>query len=465
MKNIINKIPPVYQQPIRFIYYSLPDKIRYGRDFRDFYNFLDKSQYWDKSKLQEYQIHKIKEIIQHAYNTVPYYYKLFNEYGIKPNAIQDFDDYKKIPYLTKEIIQNNLKELVSNNYKNNNKNLLYVTTGGSTGIPTGFYIDKKFELIREWAFVTHIWKRVGYDINKVNKCVILRGNIPFNGLYEYKNRELILSSYKLTEENMINYINLINKFNPDFIQAYPSSIYILSNYINENKIIINCKNLKCILCASENLYEFQRKEIENAFNVKVFSFYGHTEHACIGGECEYSNYYHLQSEYGYTELINENGQEVTEEDEIGEIVATGFNNYVVPFIRYKTMDLAVNTNKTCTCGRNYKLIKKVEGRLQELLITFTGRYISMTAINMHSNIFDNVQQFQFYQDTPGVCIFNIVKKPNYTEKDEKIIYRELKKKLGDDMQLIIKYVDNIPRTKSGKYRFLIQKLDIKYGDR
>ena len=162
------------------------------------------------------------------------------------------------------------------------------------------------------------------------------------------------------------YLDLIKKFDPDFIQAYPSSISVVSDYIIENKLNFRWKNLKAIICASENIYDFQRFKIEQAFGVRVYSFYGHSEKACIGGECEKSNYYHLQREYGYTEL------NATKEDEVSEIVATGFNNYAMPFIRYKTCDMAINTNEACSCGRNYKLIKRVEGRKQDYFIDKNG---------------------------------------------------------------------------------------------
>lgn len=129
------------------------------------------------------------------------------------------------------------------------------------------------------------------------------------------------------------------------------------------------------------------------------------------------------------------------ETELGEIIATGFNNFAMPFIRYRTMDLAIPSYSKCECGRNYSLLRKIEGRLQELIITKTGRLISMTAINMHSDVFDNIQQFQFYQDKKGEVIFNIVRKTTYSDRDTEYIRKELYNKLGDDVNLGICFVD------------------------
>ena len=223
-------------------------------------------------------------------------------------------------------------------------------------------------------------------------------------------------------------------------------------------------SIKAILAGSENVYPHQRKLVEEVFNCRLFSHYGHSEQACLAGECEKSTDYHIFWQYGYAELLNDKGRPVSHEGEAGEIVATSFDNFAMPFIRYKTMDIAENTLRTCSCGRNCRLVSRIKGRLQEVLTTKSGRYISMTAINMHSDVFDNLYQFQFYQDDPGYCIFYAVKRPGFTDADEKKIILELKKKLGEELGLRIQYVHEIPRTASGKYRFLIQKLPILFTE-
>ncbi len=105
-------------------------------------------------------------------------------------------------------------------------------------------------------------------------------------------------------------------------------------------------------------------------------------------------------------------------------------------------------------------LEKITGRSHEIIVSGQGRQISMTAINMHSNVFDNVQQFQFYQEKIGEVIFHIIKKSTYTEADSEYIRIELLKKLGDDFNLVIRPVEKIPCTKSGKFRFLVQKMAV-----
>lgn len=466
MRNLIRKVPSWIKKPIKYVYGLIPYEKRMGKVFWDTYNFLQESQWWSKEKLEEYQMTELEKLLKHAYENVPYYRRVFDERGLRPKDIQDFYDLKKIPFLTKEIVQNNLEDLVAQNYPKSN--LQYITTAGSTGIPLGFYLDKNTTGAKEWAFILNQWKRVGFKIG--DKSVVLRGNVVKSAnkgkLWEYDsaNKNLILSSYHITDKKLAEYIEKIREFRPDFVQAYPSAITILARLMKENNIK-NFPSVKAILCGSENLYSWQRKLLEEVFQCRIYSWYGHAEECCLAGECEKSNYYHIFSEYGYTELIGKDGKQVNEENKLGEIVATGFNNYACPFIRYRTMDMAIKGKNHCNqCGRQFQLLKKIEGRIQEMILTKTNRYISMTAINMHSDVFDNIKQFQFFQEEKGKVFFNIIKKNSYTEKDTEYIYRELNKKLGNDMDLIIHFVDHIPRTKNGKYRFLIQKLPINLGD-
>lgn len=430
------------------------------------YRLLKKSQWWTKEQLADYQMQRLGKLLNHAYENVPYYKEVFDERGLKPKDIQDFSDLQKLPFLTKEIIRDNLNDFKARNYPADK--FEYVTTAGSTGIPLGFYYEKGDSRAIEWAFIKLLWEQVGYRFR--DKCIILKGNVVTSaskGKFWEKTlfgRWLILSSYHMTDENLPKYIEKIREFRPRFIQAFPSAISILARFMKKNRIE-PFSSVKAVLCGSENMYPGQRELLEEVLQCRVYTWYGHAERAVLAGECEQSTYYHVSPEYGITELVREDGSQISNDKETGIIVGTGFTNYAMPLIRYKTDDLAIKANGVCTCNREYPLLKKVEGRwLQEFIITKNNRPISITAINMHSDVFDNVEQFQFYQDRKEEVVFNIVRRGTYTDRDTEYIKRELIKKLGDDINLIIRFVDHIPRTERGKYNFLIQKLPIEFGE-
>ncbi len=461
-------LPYSFKQSLKYAYGAIPYNIRYGEVFRETYKFLQESQWWSRERLEEYQLEQLSKLLDHAYANVPYYRKVFDERGLKPKDIQDFKDLQQLPYLTKEIIQENLPGLVARNYPKSK--LQYVTTGGSTGIPLGFYYEKGVSNAKEWAFMTMQWNRVGYQFG--DKCVVLRGNVVERAskgkFWEYDpiNKNLILSSYHMTDETLPKYIARIREFKPDFIQAYPSAITILARFIKENNIE-PFPTVKAILCGSEKLYAWQRQLLVEAFQSLVYSWYGHTEMAALAGECEKSICYHVFPEYGFVELIGKDGKPVTDEDQMGEIVATGLNNFICPLIRYRTMDLASPTNNKCDCGRNYPLLKKVEGRLQELVVTEDKRLVTLTALifAQHFQAFSKVKEMQLVQEKEGMLTVRIVKNAGYLDSDEYEILSKMQRAVGSGLDVNFEYADFIPRTQSGKYRFLIQKLPIKFGDK
>ncbi|HTY18866.1 MAG TPA: phenylacetate--CoA ligase family protein [Myxococcota bacterium] len=445
--------------------YLLPPRFRFGRYDEAMFRLLQESQWWPRERIEAYQNEQLRRLIDHAYRNVPYYRRVFDERGLSPGQIQDASDLPKLPYLTKEILRDNLPDLTAQNWPAARRQ--YVTTGGSTGVPVGFYNDREQSSPLEDAHILSIWGRVGYHYG--DGSIQLRGAVVDSAergkpwLYLPRTRRLVLSSYHLTDEYMPSYVEKIRASGFRFIEAYPSAIAILARFMLERKIE-PIRSVEVVLCGSENLYAWQREAIEQAFRCRTFGFYGHSERAALSAECERNADYHVVPEYGVTELIGEDGRSVSGDGQIAEVIATGFSNWVTPFIRYRTADRAVVRAGTCACGRQHQLLAGIDGRLQELIVTGKGRLISMTALNMHSDVFDEVAQFQFFQDTPGLVVFNVVRKPSYTEESTARIRKALLAKLGDDVELRVESVPEIPRTVSGKQRFLIQKLPLKFGD-
>ena len=467
LKKIAKSLPYPLQKSIKYIYGVVPPRFRYGKVFWDTYNFLQESQWWSKEKLEEYQMEQLTKLLNHAYKNVPYYTKVFNERGLKPKSIQCLEDLRKLPHLTKEIVRNNLDDLIAQNYSK--LKLQYYTTGGSAGIPLRSYHEKGVSSAKELAFMLTQWNRVGFKFD--SRCVVLRGNIVKSAakgkFWEYDpiNKNLILSSYHLTDENIPEYIKRIRGFKPDFIQAYPSVITILAKFMKEHNIE-PFPSVMALLCGSESLYTWQRKLLEEVFQCRVYSWYGHSEQAVLAGECEKSIHYHIFPEYGFVELIDKNGDLVIIEDELGEIVATSFSNFICPLIRYRTMDSAMLTNTKCECGRNYPLIKKIEGRLQDFVVTKDKRYITLTALifAQHFDSFFRIKEMQIIQEKEGEIKVKIIKSSQYSDKDEDEIISKIGKAVGYGLNIKFDYVDYIARTNSGKHRFLIQKMPIKFSD-
>jgi phenylacetate-CoA ligase len=421
-------------------------------------DFLRKADTWTVDQIADYQLRELQRIIQYAYDQTSGYRMAFDRYGVSPELLGNLEDLCRFPFIEKETIRDHLEEF---SVPMNNRT--YVTTGGSTGIPLGLYRDPQ-AFHKELASKAHQYYRVGW--REGERQMVMRGlpiDTPDHIIVVPEFYELRCSSYHLTPDQMERYRQRAWEYAPDWLRCYPSSGHLFARWLKETGKPF--PPLKGILCASENLYDFQKRLISQVFKTRVFSHYGHYELAVLAGFCEHTDLYHVLPQYGYAELIGHDNRPVTVPGQMGEIVGTSFIMLATPLIRYRTRDFAVLKGWGCSaCGRPYQLWERVEGRLQEFILTHTGRYISMTAMNFHDDIFDHLKQFQFYQKERGRVTFQYIPKPSCNEAILQKIVQRLYDKLGEDIELQLQAVEGISLTSRGKHRFLIQKLQLNLGD-
>jgi len=459
---LYKSLPQPLRNIIGYAYRAVPLSVRYGKTYTYYKNLLQHSPYWNDDKKVDFVFRKLKETLISAYENTEFYKKQFDLVGFDPYTFEEMKQFRKIPLIDKLDLRKNKQEIKNRSVPE--KDLLYVTTGGTTGIPVELYYVKGNERSREFVFMTEQWKRIGYKTG--DKIAVIRGTVVDEKgnktLFKYepvKNR-LFLSTFDLYEKNFGIFVEKLHKFKPKFIHTYPSAIAVFAKYVKQNNI--EFPSLQGIFCSSEQFFEGQRELIESAFKTKIYSWYGHSEYATLAGECEVNTDYHVFFEYGYTELINEKGNVITEPGVQGEIVGTSFEMKGYPIIRYKTGDFAEWVEGKCSCGRNYQLMRNVQGRWhQEMIVTKLASTISLTALNMHTDLFDHVIQYQFHQKEKGKVKLKIIKSDRFTAKDEEKILKSFNMKFKNLVDFSVEYVVEIPRTQRGKHRFLIQELDLK----
>jgi phenylacetate-CoA ligase len=337
----------------------------------------------------------------------------------------------------------------------------YVTTGGSTGVPVGFYQSVNLRGV-ERAFFRFQWKP--YGVTPSDLSVVLRGAYVGSEAkpirYFVRVHEWHLSIYQMTAARIPQYVRFINDVRPAFIQAYPSAVVPLAQYVLDNGLCM-AGSLKAIMCGSENLYPNQKRLIENAFGVPVHSWYGQAEKVCLAVGEPGQEGLNVLPLYGLTELVSPTGGEASDRGASGEIVATSFWNDIVPFIRYKTGDIGIADDQdSASLYPTARRLERVEGRIHEYIVTGRGRVISMTAINMHDDIFDGIAYFRFYQDAPGHVELRVVPNAKFDRDLLSQIGTRIKAKLGDDCTVSVQCVDSLDRTSSGKFRFIEQHLSV-----
>jgi phenylacetate-CoA ligase len=332
---------------------------------------------------------------------------------------------------------------------------LYITTGGSTGVPVGFYLQRGISRPKEQAFLEAMWRRGGYFDGA--RLALLRGHVTTSkadgriSSYDATRDWLMLSSYHLTPERLDDYLAEFEKFKPDLLYVYPSSALRLAEFLQAAGKRWPAP-LRGVLCGSERLTEPQRKLLEAVFGCRAYSWYGHSERAVLAAEGRSSNHYYFVPQYGFAEF----GPPTSEG--LREVIGTSFHNLVMPLIRYRTGDYVRLVDEQEPHEFPVPAASEIAGREQEFLVTGTGRKISLTAFNMHDAIFDHLYAVQFYQEQPGFAEFRYIPGPQFHSSRLSSIEAGIRRKLGDDFRLELKAVKEVEKTPAGKHKWMVSKL-------
>ena len=420
-------------------------------------SYLERSQWWSKDDLLTFQTQRLRQLIHHAYDNVPYYHDLFRSLGLLPADISTVDDLKKIPVLTKNEVRSSPERFLATGV--NTSVLIRETTSGSSGKVFTYFIDRnalsisRSSDLRAWGFSGY---RVGDRITTLAGSSLLSKNMSLYMRLRFAfSRNLPLSSYNLDQDRLQNYLNLIRKFKPMFIRGYPSSVAILAEYIQQTGQ--DSIPLQGVMTTAETLSPRQRKIITEVFNCPVFDQFGCNDggaHAC---ECDRHEGYHIAMERSVHEFLDD-GSEPVSPGENGHIILTDLWNYAMPLIRYDAGDMAIPTERTCSCGRGLPMIAQVTGRTIEQIAVNGGRVIPalpMTDIFDQGRLATHIIDYQVIQEGIERFVVNIVMDKRDTPSLQHDVTTFFSCHLGYEVEVIINIVETLPRTEADKRKIFL----------
>lgn len=439
-------------QPLKSLvghtYRALPRRWRYGAAYERFLAQARAVETWDQSTIEQYQISALRESLIAAANA-PLYSRRFVEMGLDPRKFESLEQLAQYPQLTKSDLLKHREELVNPAIPVSQG--LYLTTGGSSGVPVGFYLQRGVSRPKEQAYVDVQWSRRGYCPG--DRVAVIRGGVTSsrgNGpiyFHDATRNWLILSSYHLTMDRFPEYLSALRRFRPRHLHAYPSAALFLARGLEETGTRLGFP-LTSTLCGSEKLSAEAQAYLERVLDARVFHWYGHSERVLLAGQGRHSNHLYFAPTYGFVEFgeVNADGNR--------EIIGTSFHNELMPLIRYRTGDYARCPQKPV--GELPMIeIEAVVGREYEFLVSAGGRKISLTAINMHDRIFDGLIAVQFFQEYPGVVEFRYQAGETWSDSALAAMRVGLQRKLGDDFTLLLQQVVEVQKTSAGKHMWLV----------
>lgn len=459
LQSLYNKAPYHLQSILLNLYALRIQKERYGKPFARAFEDLQKTQWYSPEQIHQYQFKRLQAIVKHAYDTVPFYRKRYDEHGVRPEDIKELSDISRLPLLSREDVRNAGNQLISKRYSK--KQLIHGHTSGTTGSPLSCYWDKQtcvYNNAIDWR--QKLWGGVHYGEGIA--LFLGRTIVPTNKKkppfwqHDRIHNMLWMSSFHLSEEYLPYYLKKLNKFQPAAIEGYPSTAYILARYL---KKIGKKLPLKAVFTSSESLLPFQRFLIEESFQAPLYDFYGMAERVAFATQCPEWHEYHLSFEFAINEITDTYGNPL-ETGKEGYLVGTSLLNYGMPFIRYRTSDVTAIDATQCSCGRYMPRFKGVTTKDEDIVVTPEGKLVSSSVLTHPFKPLDAVQESQIVQEKIDLLHIKIVRRENYTEKDSTHLIAALRERVGPTMRIELEFVENISRTKAGKFRWVISKIPL-----
>ncbi len=416
--------------------------------WKKYASFLHDSQWWSENDLRDYQEKELRRIIQLAHAHVPFYRGAMEVFHVKPKNIQTLDDLDQMPFVEKDMLRKRAMDFLST--KSLSPALYKCHTSGTTGTPLTLYRDLR-NVGFEYAMLRR--QRLWAGLGDGERYATLKGEVlPPKRIDQQKfwqmniaENKLVMSSYHISEQNVQQYVDALDKYQPVAIDGYPSSIYTLAKLMLQRGLMFP---MKAILTSSETLAPEQKGIIETVFQCRVFDYYGMAERIAAIHTCEFGSY-HVVPEYSIVEFVRNGALG----DGFVEIVGTSLNNDAMPLIRYRVGDIAELTNTRCTCGRAYPVIKGIVGRTDDSIITPSGKVVGRL-----DHIFKGVNhlvQAQLYQPQQDKIILRVVADASFSQHDGDLVLENLYHRVGDGIQFEIERVPEITRTSRGKIKSVI----------
>ena len=414
---------------------------------------MEDVQWWPAERIAALQLQRLKEFLQDVAVHVPYYRTLFTNLGFDPNQIQGISDLQRLPFSTKTMICANtdaLKRLSA-------KGLARFNTGGSSGEPLIFYIGNKrisHDVAAKWR-ATRWW---GVDIGDP-EIVVWGSPIELSKQDKIKYwrdkllRTQLLSAFEMSETKLDHFIGTIRSVKPRMLFGYPSALTLIAKHAKKHGTTMTDLGIQVAFVTSERLYDEQRQTIGEVFGCKVANGYGGRDAGFIAHECP-SGGMHLTADDIVVEIVNDAGQ-VQPPGIAGEIVVTHLATHDFPFIRYRTGDIGVLGTRSCSCGRGLPLLQEIQGRSTDFVVATDGTVLHGLSLIYILRDLTGVQSFKVIQETRTLTRVLLVTDEHFSKESVMLIESGFKRRLGDDVTVVVNCVDNIPSEKSGKFRYIV----------
>jgi phenylacetate-CoA ligase len=428
--------------------------LRFGPGFGRYAREFAERESYDSQQWQAWQQARTAEVLRVAAEQVPYYREAWNPSQMRA-ALEG--RLEGLPLLEKDPVRTDPWAFVRRDRRV--RRPLVFHTSGSTGTPIASLWTvaelRKSLAVREvrsagWAGVSFTLPRATFSGRMVEPDPQSTG--PFYR-FNWFERQAYLSAFHLRRATAPAYVEALRKHRIQWLTGYAVSFYLLARFIVQDSIRV--PPLTAVITTSEKVTPEMREVMQRAFGCRVFEEYSTVENTVFASECPQGRL-HVSPDVGLVEILRPDGT-ACEPEETGEVVTTGLLRDFQPIVRFRLGDLAAWDSRPCPCGRALPVIKEVVGRIEDVVVGPDGRQM----VRFHGIFVDqpHVREGQIVQEAVDRIRAKVVAADGFGPDDERDIVRRIQQRLTDQVHVVVEVVDEIPRTKAGKFQAVVSLLD------
>jgi phenylacetate-CoA ligase len=412
----------------------------------------------DRADLDVYRNNRLRSLIHHCYDNVPFYRTLMDERGLTPEDITQIEELPKIPPLTRLDLRKHLNDLIAQDV--DLSKCVQNKSSGSTGEPVVSFHDREAQSA-SIAARFYCWGVAGWQMG--DPMVQIRGGSrttleawskPSSRLWSWLIKRRRFWAYELVEQHKLDTLLYeVHRYKPDFLLGYANALAALAT----RAIDLGLPKLDCraALTFAESLFEQNRKMIEAQFG-PVYDQYGCNEIWAIAYQCNKRQGYHVLEPHVVVELepLSHAG------DGSSRVLVTDLDNFAMPLIRYQVGDLAtMDTAQECACGSIFQRLERIVGRETDLIETARGGYYLVPGFPVGSIIrsIETIRQFQVAVLRDGTIELRLVSEKPLSSEERTLLGDHLEEYLGRETKLRIRRVDSILPSPSGKVNLVVRE--------
>ena len=404
------------------------------------------------------------KLLSHCEKSVPYYAEIMKARG--DSFKEDPEEYlHSFPVLTKDIIRCNFEALKSADLPK--RKWYFNTSGGSTGEPARFIQDYDYAARSGALKLLYSRLAAGQEIGE-SEIRLWSSPRDMNRSSKSQMAQLvnklanihILSAFRLDPETIRQHINTLNKRKPKLMVAYTSSMYEIAKFAELNNLNVVPQN--AIIVTAGTLYPYMRETIERVFQCPVYTRYGSREVGDVACERPGRDGLWVAPWGNYVEIVDANGNRVRD-GVPGEILLTSLSNYAMPLIRYQIGDRGALSPPEANSGNEYgQVLSQILGRTIEVFVNTKGSIVEAGYFMPLLYFRDWISRYQVIQKSPSSVLFKIVSSGSEIPSEElDEIASKTKLIMNDDKcEAHFEFVDEIPASDSGKFRFLVSDIRV-----